>query len=37
MVVEDGYEFFNDRVLVTVFSAPNVSPRPIQTSLATNA
>lgn len=24
MVVEDGYEFFNDRVLVTVFSAPNV-------------
>ena len=26
MVVEDGYEFFNDRVLVTVFSAPNVSP-----------
>ena len=32
MVVEDGYEFFNDRVLVTVFSAPNVSqnnvPRP---------
>jgi hypothetical protein len=26
MVVEDGYEFFNDRILVTVFSAPNVSP-----------
>ena len=26
MVVEDGYEFFNERVLVTVFSAPNVSP-----------
>lgn len=26
MVVEDGYEFFNDRVLVTVFSAPNVGP-----------
>jgi serine/threonine-protein phosphatase PP1 catalytic subunit len=25
MVVEDGYEFFEDRVLVTVFSAPNVS------------
>ena len=25
MVVEDGYEFFNDRTLVTVFSAPNVS------------
>jgi serine/threonine-protein phosphatase PP1 catalytic subunit len=25
MVVEDGYEFFNDRLLVTVFSAPNVS------------
>ncbi len=28
MVVEDGYEFFTDRVLVTVFSAPNVSPLP---------
>jgi len=27
MVVEDGYEFFNDRILVTVFSAPNVSCR----------
>jgi serine/threonine-protein phosphatase PP1 catalytic subunit len=27
MVVEDGYEFFNDRILVTVFSAPNVSLR----------
>lgn len=26
MVVEDGYEFFNDRILVTVFSAPNVGP-----------
>lgn len=26
MVVEDGYEFFNDRTLVTVFSAPNVRP-----------
>jgi serine/threonine-protein phosphatase PP1 catalytic subunit len=26
MVVEDGYEFFTDRVLVTVFSAPNVRP-----------
>lgn len=25
MVVEDGYEFYNDRLLVTVFSAPNVS------------
>ena len=25
MVVEDGYEFFNERILVTVFSAPNVS------------
>lgn len=25
MVVEDGYEFFSDRILVTVFSAPNVS------------
>lgn len=23
MVVEDGYEFFSDRILVTVFSAPN--------------
>lgn len=23
MVVEDGYEFFNNRTLVTVFSAPN--------------
>ncbi|KAI9322387.1 Metallo-dependent phosphatase-like protein [Dichotomocladium elegans] len=23
MVVEDGYEFFNDKTLVTVFSAPN--------------
>lgn len=30
MVVEDGYEFFTDRVLVTVFSAPNVSThRPV--------
>ena len=28
MVVEDGYEFFNDRILVTVFSAPNVSLTP---------
>ena len=27
MVVEDGYEFFTDRILVTVFSAPNVSNR----------
>lgn len=27
MVVEDGYEFFTDRILVTVFSAPNVSAR----------
>lgn len=26
MVVEDGYEFFNERTLVTVFSAPNVIP-----------
>jgi serine/threonine-protein phosphatase PP1 catalytic subunit len=25
MVVEDGYEFFSERILVTVFSAPNVS------------
>lgn len=24
MVVEDGYEFYQDRILVTVFSAPNV-------------
>jgi serine/threonine-protein phosphatase PP1 catalytic subunit len=23
MVVEDGYEFYNDRTLVTIFSAPN--------------
>lgn len=23
MVVEDGYEFFHDRKLVTIFSAPN--------------
>lgn len=23
MVVEDGYEFFNNRTLVTIFSAPN--------------
>ena len=23
MVVEDGYEFWNERTLVTVFSAPN--------------
>lgn len=28
MVVEDGYEFFNDRILVTIFSAPNVSCSP---------
>jgi serine/threonine-protein phosphatase PP1 catalytic subunit len=28
MVVEDGYEFFNDRILVTVFSAPNVRMHP---------
>lgn len=36
MVVEDGYEFFNDRILVTVFSAPNVStfPSPISTCFA---
>lgn len=27
MVVEDGYEFFNERILVTVFSAPNVSAK----------
>lgn len=29
MVVEDGYEFFDDRILVTVFSAPNVSFRTV--------
>jgi serine/threonine-protein phosphatase PP1 catalytic subunit len=29
MVVEDGYEFFQERILVTVFSAPNVSHLPI--------
>jgi serine/threonine-protein phosphatase PP1 catalytic subunit len=23
MVVEDGYQFFNDRKLITIFSAPN--------------
>lgn len=34
MVVEDGYEFFNDRILVTVFSAPNVCSRTL--SLCTN-
>lgn len=34
MVVEDGYEFFNDRVLVTVFSAPNVSLNPPPPSLS---
>lgn len=36
MVVEDGYEFFNDRILVTVFSAPNVSiwPRLFLSSFA---
>ena len=28
MVVEDGYEFFDERILVTVFSAPNVRSRP---------
>lgn len=28
MVVEDGYEFYQDRILVTVFSAPNVSLYP---------
>lgn len=28
MVVEDGYEFFNERTLVTVFSAPNVCVSP---------
>lgn len=34
MVVEDGYEFFNERILVTVFSAPNVSPRTSQHPIA---
>lgn len=29
MVVEDGYEFWHDRVLVTIFSAPNVSSTPL--------
>lgn len=33
MVVEDGYEFYQDRVLVTVFSAPNVRSSPIMTCL----
>lgn len=33
MVVEDGYEFFTDRVLVTVFSAPNVSKTPSNESV----
>lgn len=23
MIVEDGYEFFGNRILVTIFSAPN--------------
>lgn len=32
MVVEDGYEFFQDRILVTVFSAPNVSFSPFHLS-----
>lgn len=27
MVVEDGYEFWNERTLVTVFSAPNYCGR----------
>ena len=35
MVVEDGYEFFNDRILVTVFSAPNVRAPPPLHSLST--
>lgn len=34
MVVEDGYEFFNDRILVTVFSAPNVGLPSVLTLLA---
>jgi hypothetical protein len=33
MVVEDGYEFFNDRLLVTVFSAPNVSPSQVRSNV----
>lgn len=37
MVVEDGYEFFNDRVLVTVFSAPNVCFHPHCVTAFTNA
>jgi serine/threonine-protein phosphatase PP1 catalytic subunit len=36
MVVEDGYEFFSDRILVTVFSAPNVSAHTIQWRLYAN-
>jgi serine/threonine-protein phosphatase PP1 catalytic subunit len=36
MVVEDGYEFFNDRLLVTVFSAPNVSPAQVLQDVAFN-
>ena len=34
MVVEDGYEFFQDRILVTVFSAPNVSLNTISKTMA---
>lgn len=38
MVVEDGYEFFNDRILVTVFSAPNVSQAEfVKSEASTNA
>ena len=38
MVVEDGYEFFNERILVTVFSAPNVSlPRPLRCAIRSGA
>lgn len=37
MVVEDGYEFFTDRVLVTVFSAPNVSLHSCPGSLSSQA
>ena len=33
MVVEDGYEFWNDRTLVTVFSAPNYSGGKLWSSL----
>lgn len=31
MVVEDGYEFYNDRTLVTVFSAPKYVEKILKT------